>query len=151
MYIYISQNARRSATNKKVYIDSRFKTKDSVSNSQFKYELVESLQLPDNTVCYVDDVIIPHSYFNISDNDTLYVRQYDDILNSSNGKIIYLEHNNHNISSLVQDLQSKLNVAYGQDTITVTFDSRKLSLTFTETLARKLNYSPTKNSHTVLY
>ena len=44
---------------KKVYIDSRFKTKDSVSNSHFKYELVESLQLPDNTVCYVDDVIIP--------------------------------------------------------------------------------------------
>ena len=29
---------------KKVYIDSRFKTKDSVSNSHFKYELVESLQ-----------------------------------------------------------------------------------------------------------
>ena len=61
---------------KKVYIDSRFKTKDSVSNSHFKYELVESLQLPDNTVCYVDDVIIPHSYFNISDIDTLYVRQF---------------------------------------------------------------------------
>ena len=68
---------------KKVYIDSRFKTKDSVSNSHFKYELVESLQLPDNTVCYVDDVIIPHSYFNISDNDTLYVRQFDGNLNSS--------------------------------------------------------------------
>ena len=123
---------------KKVYIDSRFKTKDSVSNSHFKYELVESLQLPDNTVCYVDDVIIPHSYFNISDNDTLYVRQFDDNLNSSNDKIIYLEHNNHNISSLLQDIQAKLNAAYGQDTITVTFDSRKLSLTFTESTGKEV-------------
>ena len=32
----------------KVYIDSRFKTKDSKSNSDFKYELVESIQLPEN-------------------------------------------------------------------------------------------------------
>ena len=93
--------------------------------------MVESLQLPDNTVCYVDDVIIPHSYFNINDNDTLYVRQFDDNLNSSNGKIIYLEHNNHNISSLLEDIQAKLNAAYGQNIIVVTFDSRKLSLTFT--------------------
>ena len=123
---------------KKVYIDSRFKTKGSVSNSHFKYELVESLQLPDNTVCYVDDVIIPHSYFNISDNDTLYVRVYDDNSNSNNDKIIYLEHNNHNISSLLQDIQAKLNAAYGQNIIVVTFDSRKLSLTFTESTGKEV-------------
>ena len=96
------------------------------------------MQLPDNTVCYVGEVIIPHSYFNISDNDTLYVRQFDDNLNSSNDKIIYLEHNNHNISSLLEDIQAKLNAAYGQDTITVTFDSRKLSLTFTESTGKEV-------------
>ena len=121
---------------KKVYIDSRFKTKDSVSNSHFKYELVESLQLPDNTVCYVDDVMIPHHFFNISDNDTIYIRVYNDITDSNDDEIIYLEHNNHNISSLVQDIQAKLNAAYGQDTITVTFDSRKLSLLFTESTGK---------------
>ena len=48
---------------KKVYIDSRFKTKDSKSNSDFKYELVESIQLPDKCVCFVDDVIIPVNCF----------------------------------------------------------------------------------------
>ena len=42
----------------KVYIDSRFKTKDSKSNSDFKYEPVESIQLPDTCVCVIDDVII---------------------------------------------------------------------------------------------
>ena len=32
---------------KKVYTDSRLKTKYSKSYSEFKYELVESIQLPD--------------------------------------------------------------------------------------------------------
>ena len=68
---------------KKVYIDSRFKTSDSASDTHFKYELVESLQLPENTVCFIDDVIIPHSYFNVdSNNNLLYVRQLNDISNT---------------------------------------------------------------------
>ena len=36
---------------KNMYIDSRFKTKDSRSNSEFKFELKQSIQLPDNCVC----------------------------------------------------------------------------------------------------
>ena len=59
---------------KKVYIDSRFKTKDSKSNSEFKYELVESIQIPDKCVCFVDDVIIPVSRYNIDEsNQNIYV------------------------------------------------------------------------------
>ena len=41
---------------KEVYIDSRYKTSDSVSNSDFKFELKEALDLPENTACYVDDI-----------------------------------------------------------------------------------------------
>ena len=41
---------------------SRFKTNDSVSNSDFKFELKEAIDLPDNTVCYVDDISIPHTW-----------------------------------------------------------------------------------------
>ena len=61
----------------KVYIDSRFKTKDSNSNSDLKYELVESIQLLDNCAAYVDDVIILVSWYNIDENhkkQRLYVR-----------------------------------------------------------------------------
>ena len=54
---------------KKVYIDSRFKTKDSTSNSDFKYELVESIQIPDTCVCFIDDVIIPVSWYNIDEDN----------------------------------------------------------------------------------
>ena len=68
---------------KKVYIDSRFKTKDSKSNSEFKYELVESIQLPDKCVCFVDDVIVPHSWYNIDENNRyLYIRRFQDLSNT---------------------------------------------------------------------
>ena len=57
----------------KVYIDSRFKTSDSMSNSDFKYELKEQIELPDNTVCYVDDISILHSWYTVeSYNNKLY-------------------------------------------------------------------------------
>ena len=51
----------------KVYIDSRFKTNDSVSNSDFKFELKEQIEIPDDTVCYIDDISIPHSFYTIED------------------------------------------------------------------------------------
>ena len=118
---------------KKVYIDSRFKTKNSASNSHFKYELVESLQLPDNTVCFVDDVIIPHSYFNVdSNNNLLYVRQLNDINNIVTDIAIAISTNNHTVSTRLSSIQTGLDAGVGANAITVTFDSRTSSLTFTE-------------------
>ena len=35
---------------KKVYVDSRYKANGSVSNSDFKFDSKEALDLPDNTV-----------------------------------------------------------------------------------------------------
>ena len=48
-----------------VYIDSRYKTKESVSNSGFKFEMKESLDLHEHTVCYLDDISIPHTWHTI--------------------------------------------------------------------------------------
>ena len=50
---------------KKVYVDSRSKSNGSVSNSDFKFEINEALDLADNTVCYIDDISIPHSWHTI--------------------------------------------------------------------------------------
>ena len=47
---------------KKVYVDSRLRTNDSDSNDDLKFELIEALQLPDNAVCYVDDISSPHTW-----------------------------------------------------------------------------------------
>ena len=62
---------------KKVYIDSRYKTNDSASNSDFKFELKEQIEAPDNTVCYIDDISIPHSWYSVEEyNNRLYI-QYE--------------------------------------------------------------------------
>ena len=50
---------------KKVYIDSIYKTNDRVSNSDFKFEIKEALDLCENTVCYIDDLSVPHSWYTI--------------------------------------------------------------------------------------
>ena len=45
-----------------IYIDTRFKTRDSISNSNFKIDLGQSLLFPENSVFYIDDICIPHSW-----------------------------------------------------------------------------------------
>ena len=59
---------------KKVYVDTRFKTPDSKSDSDFFIELPRSLNIPDNVICYLTDVVIPVSWSTIdSRNNTLYM------------------------------------------------------------------------------
>ena len=59
---------------KKAYVDFRFRTRDSNSDSDFKCELKEALDLPDNTVCYVGDISIPHTWRTIEyHNNKFYI------------------------------------------------------------------------------
>ena len=50
---------------KKMYADSTYDNNDRVSNVGFKFELKEAFDLPDNTICYIVDVNIPHTWFTI--------------------------------------------------------------------------------------
>ena len=61
---------------KKIYIDSRYRTSDSLSTSSFKFPLARSLFFPRNTVFYVEDVCIPHTWYTIEAgfNDRFYIR-----------------------------------------------------------------------------
>ena len=47
----------------KKFIDTKYKTADSVSNTDFKIELQQTLSFPNNRVFYIDDVSIPHSWY----------------------------------------------------------------------------------------
>ena len=60
---------------KKMYVDSRYRTNDSESNSDFQFELKEALDLPDNTECYIDEISIPHTWYTVEVNlnNTLYI------------------------------------------------------------------------------
>lgn len=61
---------------KKLYIDSRYKSGDSVSDSNFKIDLPQNLLMPAGTGFYIDDVSIPVSWYTIDTgrNDTIYFR-----------------------------------------------------------------------------
>ena len=50
----------------KIYVDSRYKTADSTSSAYFRFELKESIQLPYNCTCMIDDVLIPHSWYSMN-------------------------------------------------------------------------------------
>ena len=44
---------------KHIYIDTRFKTDDSRSDSDCFVELPNTVNIPDNCVCYIDDIVTP--------------------------------------------------------------------------------------------
>ena len=60
---------------RKIYIDTKYKTKDSVSNSDFKIELPETVLLPEKCKAYLDEICIPHSFYTIEAgiNDKFYI------------------------------------------------------------------------------
>ena len=93
---------------KKIYIDSKFKRHDSVSNSNFKIELPYTLKMGDNTVFYVDDVCVPHTWHTVEEgvNDKIYIRT---ILNGANTDyLLALTAQNYNGVQLRAELETKI-------------------------------------------
>ena len=56
---------------KKVYIDTRFKTLESNTDSEFTIQLPRTWTIPDDTVCYIDDVCIPVSWSTVGDKSNI--------------------------------------------------------------------------------
>ena len=52
----------------KNYIDARFMSSDSRSESDFKIDLPSNVDLPDDTVLYMDDICIPYSWYTIDED-----------------------------------------------------------------------------------
>ena len=52
----------------KKYIDTKYQTYDSISSSNFKINLLQSLTFPDNTVFYIDEISIPNAWYVIEEN-----------------------------------------------------------------------------------
>ncbi len=61
----------------KIYIDSRFRTADSKSDSDFNVELPRSFNVPDGVIAHTDDIVIPVSWSTIDErNRNCHVRMY---------------------------------------------------------------------------
>ena len=58
----------------KIYIDSRFRTANSKSESDFNVELPRSFNVPDGVIAHIDDIVIPVSWRTVDErNNKCYV------------------------------------------------------------------------------
>ena len=129
---------------KKIYIDSRDRTVDSKSASNFKIELPNTVQMPDNTVFFVTDVCVPHVWKTIEEgfNDRLYLMYSTPfpLAPGSVGRhvIVYLTEGNYKLAELAAHIQTQINasiddVAKSYTTFAVTPDATNSSLTISMT------------------
>ena len=112
---------------KKIYIDTTKKTSDSISNSQFKWELPETVSLPHNTIFFVDDICIPHSWYTIEQNvnDRLYMQVTTNTTNVSSQpnecRIVVLTPGHYNLQTLDAEINAKANAAFATTAIPTHF------------------------------
>jgi hypothetical protein len=112
---------------KKVYIDSRFRTKDSISHSNFKFELPQVINLPDNVVMYIDNIIIPNSWITINqENNRLYFSYVQTNPVAIVNDIIEITSNNYTGQSLRDEIQDKFNTRLGVNKVIITYNPEVL-------------------------
>ena len=65
---------------RKIYIDTRYKRDQYGSNTNFEIELPQTVECPENTVMFVDELVLPNTMTTIQAgiNDTLYFAVFYD-------------------------------------------------------------------------
>ena len=113
---------------KKIFVDSRYRTTDSNSDSDFKIQLGRNIYLPDDSIMHIESCVIPHSWYTIEKgiNDRMYLQVVQG--STKTYTIITIPSTNYIGSSLQTVLQSSLNYAY-PNVFTVTYDSLKNNIT----------------------
>jgi hypothetical protein len=117
---------------KKIYVDSRFRTVDSDSDSNFKIQLGRNIYLPDNCIMHIENCVVPHSWYSIEKgiNDGLYLKVLQG--STTTYRILTIPSTNYTGSTLLTAVQSALNVAYpGLFTVTydITINCLKINIT----------------------
>ena len=94
----------------KIYIDSRFRTANSKSESDFNVELPRSFNVPDGVVAHIDDIVIPVSWRTVDKRNNLC---YVDFLGGtdSTSHCLVLDSANYDGTTFAAALQAKLTTA----------------------------------------
>lgn len=129
---------------KKLYIDSRFKAPDSVSDSDFYIDLPQTLLMPEGTGFYLDDISIPVTWYPIEKdrNNKLYVELYDpvDPYNPNRvtvTKVIAIDEGSFPVVDLGTRIASAINAAFPSGlAITSTYSKATETITFSNTTNR---------------
>ena len=83
-------------TTKKIYVDSRFKSSDSASHSDFKIDLPQNFLMPEDTGFYIDDVCIPHTWYPVeAGRNAQLVVSYDAVVH-----FVAIDYGNYSVKDL---------------------------------------------------
>jgi hypothetical protein len=106
---------------KKIYIDSRFRTADSSSTSNFRIQLQDILHIDEHMSYLINEISFPNTFRSVETgiNDKLYIKWYfyDFVPKSVAYSIITIPSDNYTGYSLATTLQSLLNLAAKEFTI----------------------------------
>ncbi len=125
---------------KKVYIDTRYKTDDSNSDSDFFIELPMSVNIPDKCICYIDDIVMPVSWTMIdSRNNQLYIGyRIGEVINE---ETVEIPSGNYNGNTLSKALETSINSILNpcSTPVVITYDNmnNKLSILLTDNRTSK--------------
>ena len=113
---------------KKIYVDSRYRTIDSASDSDFKVQLGRNIFLPDDCTMHIEHVVIPHAWYTIEQgiNDGMYLKVTQG--STTTCTILTIPSTNYTGASLATVVQTALSSAY-PGLFVVTYDTAKNNLT----------------------
>ena len=133
----------RPLTYKKVYVNSQYRVSDSKSSSDFKIELQDTFEIPDNTIMQVHEVAIPNAWYSINtNNQNLYIRHQILPPATPQGityRRIEIPVGNYTAPDLASAIQTQLNTCFDSggrtDSYSTTYD------TLTNKIIVSSNYS----------
>ena len=118
----------------KIFIDSRYKTSSSASDSDFVVELNENIELSDGIGCIVTDIMLPHTWCNVNENNNIFY--FRTVVNGiSNDYLITLPVENYNFYNLRDRLLSLMNDVVSVEAFDVQVDVQAGTLTISVLLA----------------
>ena len=123
---------------RKIYIDSRYKTNDSASASDFRFQLNKNAFMPVGSEFCIDEINIPYAWntIELNSNDTMYIVLYpSDISGPPTYVSIRITPKRYNGAELATEISAKLNVitngwtvSYNTSANTLTIDSASMAL-----------------------
>ncbi len=129
---------------RKIYIDTRYKRDKYGSNTNFEIELPQTVECPPNTVCYVDEIVLPNTITTIQTgvNDRLYFAVFYN--NNIRYRSLVIPEQNYTLQSIANELKTLMNnqLTTTESEFNVTYNIDKLTMTFTLTDKRTVKPDP---------
>ena len=120
----------------KMYIDTRLKTVDSASNSDFRFQLNRSAYMPVGSTFCIDEVNIPYAWNTIETNinDKLYIGWHLTIPDQLAFTVLTVPSKRYSGQELADQLQVQLSVV-ANGSWTVVYDATRNNMIFSANLA----------------